>query len=69
MLRDAQLSEGSYDKERMWTGGSYENDDVARALLRLDLPEIQPGSTPHKATPVYCTVPKSSSTPWSKFDG
>ena len=38
-LRDAKLAESSYDKVVMWTGGSYECDDVVRALVRLDPPE------------------------------
>ena len=50
MMRNVKLSEGNSNKVVMWTGGSYEYDDVIRALLRLDRPEIQPGNTPHKAT-------------------
>ena len=34
--RDAKLAESSYDKVVMWTGGSYDYDDVVRALMRLD---------------------------------
>ena len=29
----------------MWTGGSYDYDDVMRALVRLDRPEMQPGAS------------------------
>ena len=29
----------------MWTGGSYDYDDVVRALVRLDLPEMRPGTS------------------------
>ena len=68
MMRTANLREGNSNKVVMWTGGSYEYDDVIRALLRLDRPEIQPGTTPYKATPVYYTEPKSSSTPRRKLD-
>ena len=53
----------------MWTGGSYEYDDVVTPRLRLDRLEIQPGTTLHKATPVYDTKSKSGCTPWSKFVG
>ena len=53
MMRDAKLSEGNSDKVVMWTGGSYEYDDVIRALLLLDGPEIQLGTTFRTATPVY----------------
>ena len=37
-LRDAKLAGSSYDKVVMWTGGSYDYDDVVRALVRLDRP-------------------------------
>ena len=43
-LRDAKLDESSYDKMVMWTGGSYDYDDVMRALVRLDRPEMRPGT-------------------------
>ena len=33
-LRDAKLAERSYDKVVMWTGGTYDYDDVVRALVR-----------------------------------
>ena len=39
-LRVAKLTDSSYDKVVMWTGGSYDNDDVMRALVRLDRPEM-----------------------------
>ena len=29
----------------MWTGGSYDHDDVVRALVRLDRPEMRPGTS------------------------
>ena len=29
----------------MWTGGSYDYDDVVRALVRLDLLEMRPGTS------------------------
>ena len=44
-LRDAKLSESSYDKVVMRTGGSYDYDDVVRALVRLDRPEMRPGTS------------------------
>ena len=56
-LRDAKLAESSYDKVVMWTGGSYEYDDVVRALLRLDRPEMRPGNSEQcgKTVPTYFT--------------
>ena len=30
---------------RMWTGGCYDYGDVMRALVRLDRPEIRPGTS------------------------
>ena len=45
-LRDAKLAENSNDKVVMWTGGSYEYDDAARALVRLDRPGMQPLQVP-----------------------
>ena len=39
--RDAKLTGSSYDKVVMWTGGSYDYDDVVRALVRLDRPEMR----------------------------
>ena len=41
-LREAKLAESSYDKVVMWTGGSYDHENVARALVRLDRPEMRP---------------------------
>ena len=41
-LRDAKLAESSYDKVVMWTGGSYDYDNVVRALVRLGRPEMRP---------------------------
>ena len=29
----------------MWTGGSYDYDDVVRALVRLDRSEMRPGTS------------------------
>ena len=54
-LRDAKLSESSYDKVVMWTGGSYDYDDVVRALVRLDRPEMRPGTSGQigKTIPTY----------------
>ena len=37
-LRDAKLAESSNDKVVMWTGGRYDYDDVARALVRVGSP-------------------------------
>ena len=45
-LRDTtrrELAERSCDKVLMWTSGSYDYDDVVRALVRLDRPEMRPG--------------------------
>ena len=35
-----------------WTGGSYDYDDVMRAILRVNRPEIRPGTTFTNATPI-----------------
>ena len=43
--RDAKLTESRYDKVVMWTGGSYDYDDVMRELVRLDCPEMRPGTS------------------------
>ena len=43
--RDAKRAGSSYDKVVMWTGGSYDYDDVMRALVRLDRPEMRPGTS------------------------
>ena len=54
-LRDAKLAESSYDKVVMWTGGSYDYDHVAQALVRLDRPEMRPGTSGQcsKTIPTY----------------
>ena len=59
-LRDAKLAERSYDKVAMWTGGSYDHDDVMRALVRLDGPEMRPGTSGQngKAVPIFFTEPE-----------
>ena len=59
-LRDAKLAESSYDKVVMWTGGSYDYDDVMRALVRLDRPEMRPGTSGQsgKTVPTYFTDPE-----------
>ena len=59
-LRDAKLSESSYDKVVMWTGGSYDYDDVVRALVRLDRPEMRPGASGQsgKTAPTCFTDPE-----------
>ena len=59
-LRDAKLAESSYDKVVMWTGGSYDYDDVVRALVRLDRPEMRPGTSGQrgKTVPTYFTDPE-----------
>ena len=59
-LGDAKLAESSYDKVVMWTGGSYDYDDVMRALVRLDRPEMRPGTSGQsgKTVPTYFTDPE-----------
>ena len=59
-LRDANLAESSYDKVVLWTGGSYDYDDVMRALVRLDRPEMRPGTSGQsgKTVPTYFTDPE-----------
>ena len=44
----------------MWTGGSYDYDDVVRALVRLDRPEMRPGTSAQsgKTVPTYLTDPE-----------
>ena len=44
----------------MWTGGSYDYDDVTRALVRLDRPEMRPGTSGQsgKTVPTYFTDPE-----------
>ena len=54
-LRDAKLAESSYDKVVMWTGGSYDYDDVVRALVRLDplrcdLEQVNKAARPYRHT-------------------
>ena len=60
-LRDAKLTESSYDKVVMWTGGTYDYDDVVRALVRLDRPEMRPGTSGQngKTVPIYFTDPEA----------
>ena len=50
----------SYDKVVMWTGGSYDYDDVMRALVRLDRPEMRPGTSGQsgKTVPTYVVDPE-----------
>ena len=59
-LRDAKLAERSHDKVVMWTGGSYDYDDVVRALVRLDRPEKRPGTSGQsgRTVPTYFTDPE-----------
>ena len=59
-LRTAKLAESSYDKVVMWTGGSYDYDDVMRALVRLDRPEMRPGTSGQsgKTVPTNPTDPE-----------
>ena len=59
-FRDAKLAESSYDKVVMWTGGSYDYDDVMRALVRLDRPEMRPGTSGQsgKTVPTYSINPE-----------
>ena len=55
-LRDAKLAESCYDKVVMWTGGSYDYDDVVRALVRLNRGEMRPGTSGQ--VQIYCTDPE-----------
>ena len=59
-LRDAKLADSSYGKVVMWTGGSYDYDDVVRALVRLDRPEMRPGTSGQSGNnvPIYFTDPE-----------
>ena len=71
-LRDAKLAESSYDKVVMWTGGSYDYDDVVRALVRLDRLEMRPGTSGQsgKTVPTYFTDPEvdaSTIVPYSEL--
>ena len=44
----------------MWTGSSYDCDDVVRALVRLDRREMRPGTSGQsgKTVPTYFTDPE-----------
>ena len=44
----------------MWTGGSYDYDDVVRQLVRLDRLEMRPGTSGQsgKTVPTYFTDPE-----------
>ena len=59
-LRDAKLAESSNDKVVMWTGGSYDYDDVMRALVRLDRHEMRPRTSGHsgKIVPTFFVDPE-----------
>ena len=59
-LREAKLAESSCDKVVMWTGGRYDYDVVVRALVRLDRPEVRPGTSGQsgKTVPTYFTDPE-----------
>ena len=59
-LRDAKLTESSNDMVVMWTGGSYDYDDVVSATVRLDRPEMRPGTSGQsgKTVPTYFTDPE-----------
>ena len=59
-LRDAKLTENSYDKVVMWTGGGCDYDDVVRALVRLDRPEMRLGTCGQsgKTVPTFFTDPE-----------
>ena len=59
-LRDAKPAESSNDKVVLWTSGSYDYDDVVRALMRLDRPEIRPGTSGQngKTVPTYFADPE-----------
>ena len=56
-MRDAKLVESRYDKVVMWAGGSYDYDDVMRALVRLDRPGVRLGTSGQncKTIPTYFT--------------
>ena len=45
----------------MWTGGSYDCDDVMFALVRLDRPEMRLGTSGQngKTVPIYFTDPEA----------
>ena len=63
-LRDAKLAESSHDKVVMCIGGSYDYDDVMRALVRLDRPEMRPETSGQsgKTVPTYFTDPEVNAT-------
>ena len=56
-LRDANLTESSYDKVVMWTVGSYDCDDVMCALVRLDRLRFDLEQVGKTARPYRCTSP------------
>ena len=72
--RDAKLTERSHDKVVMWTGGSYDYDDVMCALVWLDRPEMRRGTSGQsgKTVPTYfrpgsgCTDNRSGSEIWTQ---
>ena len=45
----------------MWTGDRYDYDDVARALVRLDRPQMRAGTSGQngKTVPIYFTDPEA----------
>ena len=58
-LRDAKLAESS-NKVVIWTGGSYDYDDVMRALVLLTRPEMRPGTGQSGLTvPTHYTDPEA----------
>ena len=59
-LRDAKLAQSSYEKVVMWTGGSYDYDNVEGALVRLDRPEMRAGTSGQsgKTIPTYFVDPE-----------
>ena len=58
--RDEKVAESSHDKVVMWTGGSYDYHDVVRAPVRLDRPEMRPGTSGQsgKTIPTYFIDPE-----------
>ena len=59
-LRDAKITESSYDKVVTWTGGGCEYVDFGRERVRLDRSEIQPGTSGQsgKTIPTYIIDPE-----------
>ena len=55
--RDSKLTESSFDKVVIRTGGSYDCDDVMRAVVRLDRPDMRPGTSGQngKTVPIFFT--------------